>query len=114
METKQFFKRKTVIKRLYKYIPKNDRSERVAEAIEIDNQEYSITTGQSSYLESLLQTANLPEDELALLQEQIPGMSFAEAQAHIERLKENQLNPVTHGLNPTQAQISAHIKSITQ
>lgn len=106
--------RKTVIKRLYKYIPKTSNHAIISEAIELDNQEYQISVGQMGMLESLIKGASITEQEKELLEGQLPYMTFHEAQSHIERLRNNQLDPVTHGLNPTQAQINEHIKTITQ
>jgi len=51
--------RKTVIKRIVKYLPKTEMWDKLATAIDIDNSDYGITDNQRDYIESLLITAGI-------------------------------------------------------
>lgn len=99
--------RKTVLKRLTKYLPKTEKWEKLGQAIEIDNQEYSSTAGQDSYIESLLYSSSVSEQEKETIERQLnSGMTSGEAERIIERLKSNQLHPIQAGLPASQAAIN--------
>lgn len=83
--------RKTTIKRLFKYLSKNDES-RLADAIEIDNEQYKATLNQIMLIESLLQTANIDPETRDF--DNLNDLSFNDAQQLIQILKENQTHPI--------------------
>mgnify|MGYP006370017541 CR=1 FL=1 len=97
--------RKTVIKRLVKYLPKTEQWERLATAIDLDNQDYSISYNQVDYIESLLLTANIDEVESSALYRELPSMTAHRAETVIEYLKNNQVDPITAGMNYNQGDI---------
>jgi len=104
--------RKTVIKRLYKYIPKTERSAVVAEAIELDNQEYQATVGQLGFIEALLPTAAITPEEREQIESGLVDLTFHQAQRTIERLKDSQTDPITSGRNYSDTDIQNHQKRI--
>lgn len=84
--------RKTVIKRIVKYLPRTGATEKLDEAIQIDNQDYGATFTQGNTIEDLLINANIsPEKSQELWSRLNSGMSFYEASEIIEFLKANQL-----------------------
>ena len=90
--------RKTVIRRIYKYLPKGNNAEVVAKAIEIDEQDYPATMGQISYIETLLRTSAIDHEERGAIERNLSEMTYVEAQDTIEMLKLNQLDPIAAGL----------------
>lgn len=106
--------RKTVIKRLTKYLPKTDQWEKLNEAIEIDNQDYPMTLGQENMIESLLETSAYDERQRGNIMQKVHGgLTKDEAEKIIQDLQLNQLNPVTHGGNPSQSDITDTVKQHT-
>lgn len=92
--------RKTVIRRIFKYVPKTDRYNKVAEAIALDELEYPATIGQINYIEALISTSTYDHDTQDMLAEKAAtDLSSAEAENMIADLREHQLDPVTQGKN---------------
>lgn len=86
--------RKTVIKRISKYIPKTDRWLKVNEAINMDNSDYPASFGQIDYVLSLINTSTYDDTMRDIMRNKANGdMTQAEAQSMIDDLKENQLQP---------------------
>lgn len=90
--------RKTVLRRIYKYLPKGSNAEVVAQAIELDEQDYPATLGQIGYIESLLSTSIIDHEERGAIERNLSEMTYVEAKNTIEMLKENQLDPIAAGL----------------
>jgi recombination protein RecT len=86
--------RKTVIKRLYKYLPRSgaagEKLARIDRAIEIDNQDFGITMGQSHEIENLLMAATLPFEETQMIYQAMTSYSYQEARDVIRRLRDHQ------------------------
>lgn len=59
--------RKTVIKRLYKYLPKSEKHEAVSRVIELDNQQFVATDSQIALAESLVRSSTYDHDYQAIL-----------------------------------------------
>jgi len=92
--------RKTVIKRITKYVPKTDRWIKVNEAINIDNSDFPASVHQQDYIYSLIGTSSYDEDTKGILADKVNGgITSDEASKMIDDLQANQLNPVTHGRN---------------
>jgi recombination protein RecT len=106
--------RKTVIRRIYKYLPKGTNHELVSEAIKLDEQDYPATIGQISYIESLLQTSNVDHEERGNIERNLSDMTAQEAQDMIEFLKENQLDKIAAGLPYNMTDIKQKIDSEIQ
>lgn len=104
--------RKTVIKRLTKYLPKTDQWEKLGTAIDLDNRDYSISNDQAGYIESLLTNCSLPVEEVVEIEKSINALTSSEASKVIHRLKENQLDPVISGGNYSQRDINKHLAKL--
>ena len=88
--------RKTVIKRIAKHLP---RSEHYDKAADLSNQDFEMSLGQLSMIESLMQTSNLIEDEKDKIETKLMSLSHSGAQQTIEYLKTNQMNAIESGNN---------------
>lgn len=87
--------RKTVIKRLVKYLPRTSENDKLTEAIQTDNEDYGATFQQANYIQDLLMSANVtPEKERQIWDSLNSGMSFSEAKSVIEFLQENQIDDI--------------------
>lgn len=82
--------RKTVIRRLAKYLPKTNRFDRVAEAIHLDEVDYTASDSQKQYAYSLLENCSIVDRiELASISQEIEDGRNIDAV--IEKLKDNQI-----------------------
>lgn len=82
--------RKTVIRRHFKYLPKSGNSERVAEAMKIDEAEYECSAAQMARIETLIDSAELKQDVKDRLYNEIPTLSYRSANECIQFLMDNQ------------------------
>lgn len=90
--------RKTVIKRLLKYLPKTkeDIAIRYGEAEKLDNVDYGASDDQLSFIETLMINATMDDGKRNSIEGMLDsGMTTAQASEIISFLKENQMNPVT-------------------
>lgn len=102
--------KKTVIKRLTKYLPKTDKWEVVAKAIEVDNQDYSASNNKLTYIESLLNNCSLGYEYDEDIRRRLNiGMTIGEAQSLIEKLEQNQTSPILSGRNYSQTDIKKQV-----
>ena len=86
--------RKTVIRRLYKYLPRSGSAAKIAkidEAIQIDDSQYNATFNQIGYIENLLRTANITPEVERQIGNEYQGYSNAEAETCINFLQANQM-----------------------
>ena len=97
--------RKTIIRRITKYLPKTEMWDKIAKAIELDEQDYKISEGQASYIDSLLINSNIDHDERERIEQGKWQLSSGQAAETIKMLKENQLNPIISGHNYSQTEI---------
>lgn len=108
--------RKTVVKRMVKYLPKSKGYDLVAKAIEQDNQDYTLDpfSRKAEYITSLCDKIYGSNDIPAYQEIRLRianGMTLTEADELIERLKVELPNQVTHGdLLPGQKAISESYK----
>lgn len=105
--------RKTVLKRITKYLPRNNSKgqEYIDYAIEQDNNDYPATYNQIGYIENLLMTANLPPEEQRDIYSNIDSYTSHKAKQVIEHLLENQLEGVAYTDITNQKQLN---KAITE
>lgn len=82
--------RKTVIKRIYKYLPRTERMTVIDSAIQQDNTDYTASDEQLSYIESLLHTSTLEQRQIEALEMEMPVMNSKRASEVIENLRQNQ------------------------
>lgn len=102
--------KKTVTKRLIKYLPKTDRWEKLGNAIDLDNQDYGATDGQLDYIDGLLITANLSPEQLKAIEDEKVHMNVDRAAELIEYLNNNQADPIESGTNYNQGDIQNKLK----
>ena len=89
--------RKTVIRRLFKYIPKTEKFNKLAEAIKLDENDYSATPEQLDYIEQLLETSTISVEKNFAIGTELDTYSQSQAQSCIKYLKNNQLSPMDRG-----------------
>jgi len=94
--------RKTVLRRIVKYLPKTERYERLAKAIDLDNFDYKITPGQEELIYTLIRTSALSEDQKLVIESDIDIMTAERAGEVLQYLKDNQLDAISAG-NPYSA-----------
>lgn len=106
--------RKTVIKRIYKYLPRTERMAQVDKAIEADNSDYMASDAQVNYIESLLESSTLEERQREWLQMEVPVMTAKRASEVIDMLQSNQQDRITHMGNHSTGDAAKHVKKISQ
>ena len=97
--------RKTVIRRIVKYLPKTDQYERVSSAIELDESDYQASSIQISVIENLLVYAGISESEKRAIESDLHSISYSKALETISYLKECQ-PPKEHIGNISQTEIA--------
>lgn len=105
--------RKTVIKRLTKYLPKTDNWERVGQAIDVDNSIYPASMQQEEYLHRLIDTSGYDDERKRVYHAQVnSGMTRGEADAMIEQMQLNQVDAIEAGLPYNQGDITEKINTL--
>ena len=106
--------RKTVIRRIVKYLPKTESWEKVSKAVNLDEQDYKATMGTVNLIEGLLSTSSLGEQEKDAYYNLIIDDSLTSTQANkiIEYLKDNQRDPIESGDNYSMSDIGRKLRSI--
>lgn len=87
--------RKTVIKRIYKYLPRSEKAAALDAAIELDNQDYTASDRQIEMIENLLRSSTYDEKQRQWLEMEVPTMTSKRASEVIEQLLMNQPNERT-------------------
>jgi len=106
--------RKTVIRRAVKYLPKSAKWDKLASAIELDEQDYAITASQEATIETLLVSANIsPEQSQAIFRE-LPSMSSNHAMQTIKMLKDRQSEQIASGRGYGQGDILKKLENVQQ
>jgi recombination protein RecT len=82
--------RKTVIKRIYKYLPRTERMDKIDEAIKQDNTDFGVSDAQVFYIENLLNNSTLEQRQRDAIEMEIPVMSGQRAGEVINMLQANQ------------------------
>jgi recombination protein RecT len=104
--------RKTVIKRLCKYLPKTEMWDKLAKAIDLDNSDYSASDDQISYIESLLTNANIdPDMQGRYFREIQDNLTASRASELIEYLRNNQIDAISAGHNYGAREIAEKINA---
>jgi phage RecT family recombinase len=102
--------RKTVVKRIYKYLPRTDRMNKIDEAIKLDNTDYTASDEQLNYIENLLSTSTLDDRQRTSIEMEMSVMNGQRASKVIEQLKNNQLDPITQGNGGSAKEINNAVK----
>lgn len=82
--------RKTVIKRIYKYLPRSEKAAILDNAIDLDNQDYTASEKQIELLENLIRASTFDERQKQWLEMEVPTMNAKRASEVIEMLINNQ------------------------
>lgn len=107
--------RKTVIKRIFKYLPKSDKFNRAAEAIALADSDYTVSEQQADYLVQLIEQSNYdPEAQRVLITRVYEGMSRAEYDRMKADAQANTMDPITAGRNYNQTDIKNHLKNLPE
>lgn len=97
--------RKTVIKRLCKYLPKTDQWDKLGNAIQLADSDYQVSDGQITYIESLLRHANISQEHNDKIYQEMHSYTSTEAAECITYLGNNQVDPISSGHNYSQTDI---------
>ena len=83
--------------------------DKIAKAIELDEQDYKISDGQADYIDSLLLNSSLDHDERERIEQGKWQLSSGQAADTISMLKDNQLDPILSGNNYGQTDLKKHL-----
>ncbi len=103
--------RKTVVKRLVKYLPKTEMWDKLGNAIDIDNSDYKASDNQTDYIDHLLMTSNISAEQMDDITRECSYMTSERASEVIQYLKENQVDPISAGIPYGQTEIVKKIKN---
>lgn len=102
--------RKTVIRRLVKYLPKSDKFERVAEAISLDESDWQISDGQYYFAEGLINKSTFEDHIKTDYEMRLAVCSRSEYEEMITELQNNQIDPISAGKNYNASDIRNKLK----
>lgn len=102
--------KKTVIKRLVKYVPKTEKWDKLSTAIHIGESDFSITEGQYMMIENLLSTSTYEHEQRASIERNLHDYSRIEASNLIQDLQNNQLDAISSGMSYNQTDIKNKLK----
>ena len=109
--------RKTVIRRLQKYLPRTAKMDKVDTAIAMDNSDYEVTMEQIYMINDLMDAVGYDDDEKKFKRMEVQNMNASEASKFIEELREKQYqlqsNPDMNE-RVSQKGIGKHIQKISQ
>lgn len=103
--------RKTVVKRLTKYLPKTNAWDKVQGAIETMDSDYKIDFMQMDMIEQLMKTSSMDEEKKQFHLNYLNTYTRAEANDLIDKLRSSQVNAILSGNNYNQSQITEHVKN---
>jgi recombination protein RecT len=87
--------RKTILRRIYKYLPKSvgKQSDYIDNAVKLDESAFSASGEQIQMIENLLYTSILPESEKTQIESEYVTMTSVDAKKCINHLELNQIPP---------------------
>lgn len=107
--------RKTVIKRIFKYLPKTERFNKAAEAIALSDSDYMVSDAQADYLVTLVENASYdPEMKDAMILKIHSGISKSEFDQMKSEAQMNTMDPITAGRPYGQREITEHLKKLPE
>lgn len=98
--------RKTVLRRIVKYLPKTDKWNTLQEAINLDERDFQASDNMIGYIDSLLHNAAIPDENKRRILNEMYGYTSSEASMCITYLKENQIDNIDAGDNYGQKDIN--------
>jgi recombinational DNA repair protein RecT len=107
--------RKTVLRRIVKYLPKSAQWEKVAEAVKLDEADYIASPSTYTYVEELLRSSSVGEQQKEEIYAVLMGdMTQTEANKIITFLKDNQRDPIESGDNYSQTDIQNKLSQLNE
>lgn len=97
--------RKTVIRRLVKYLPKSERWDQLSQAVSLDESDWQISDNQFHYVEGLISTSTFEEHVKQDMEMQLSVCSRSEFDQIVQKLLDNQIDPISSGRNYSQTDI---------
>lgn len=84
--------RKTVLRRLFKYLPKSSHSEKFDEVMKMEESDYPASASAIGYAESLMRTSTYDDEQRLIIEEKLADteLSQGEVSKLIDDLKHNQ------------------------
>jgi len=104
--------RKTVIRRLVKYLPKHGDSAHLAELVAADESDYKPTWGSIHYAEELIKSSTYDHDTQELWLNSISDMTKFELDNLILDMQRNQLDRIDSGLSYSQTDIQNKLSGL--
>lgn len=89
--------RKTVLKRMYKYLPRTDRMQQFDTAVKLTNSDFEATPSQVGYAESLISSALIIDSKKEELLRELATCNADQVELMIAYLEEHQPEPGTQG-----------------
>jgi len=104
--------KKTVIKRIFKYLPKTDKFVNVATAIALADEDYPINDQQADYLISLIERSSYDDDRKQMYIDSCEGMCKSEFERLCADMISNTMDPISAGKPYNQKDISNNLKKL--
>lgn len=101
--------RKTVVKRLTKYLPKTEQWDKVQSAIDLMDQDFKADHYQLDLIEQLMRTSSMDAEKKEYHSRYINMLTREQANKLIEELRASQVDPVLSGHNYNQTQLKEHL-----
>lgn len=107
--------RKTIIRRIYKYLPRSTgkKSDYINEAVKLDESAFSASLNQITMIESLLLTSGIQDNEKEQIEREFVTMSNLGAKKCIKYLNETQIDPLDFP-NSSQTDIRNKLKEVQE
>jgi len=107
--------KKTVIKRIFKYLPKTDKFNKVAQAIAIADEDYGATDAQIEYLVTMIEGTGYDDDtKQVMINKVYEGITTGEYNKMLNNARMNTMEPISAGKNYNQGDIKNLLKQIPE
>jgi len=106
--------RKTVLRRITKYLPRSGNNKFLDNAIQLDNEAFTPSGSTITYIESLIRNSTLLNEQKEAIERELPIIDNIGANKLIKYLSENQLDPVTEKGLASATDIKNFVKEKTE
>lgn len=103
--------RKTVIKRLVKYLPKSNY-DKIAKAIDLTNDDFQASFNQLEMIDSLLRSSSIAEERKEFIERNMGTYNIEQASQCISMLQNNQVDAINAGHGYNQTMIKEKLKEV--
>ncbi|HDZ13882.1 MAG TPA: hypothetical protein ENH60_03150, partial [Pricia sp.] len=104
--------RKTVLKRIYKYLPRTDRMQYADKAVQLSNADWEPSSGQVMFADALIKSSTLPEFKKDELEKELQTANSSNLELMIAYLEESQPEKIESGGNYNQGDIGKKLDLI--